>query len=243
MAATAFSRDVFNALQHISESAKWSLSEGVKALGDVISHHKMQHLTGAIRLHHHFPLEENERIVAEVQSDTFISVKPIAVSATEEAGLIPYQWKYSVEEGAWFPLQFFRASKETAAIRDRAFAIFSNVPFLTDVANVLCNVEGGKADQIGLYALYEDVLKGSSEGLMEWTYTDLKKQSIFPYKAEEGGEPWSEERGTSWRFSENGDGVIRVFCSCYCNDHPHSHRSWDDSLQRKSALAGSKPAT
>jgi hypothetical protein len=211
----AYSPSVFNDLDHFEDvrNQPESRADDISRLGEIIRKHGSQEWIGLILLHHHFRLQNNERLVAS-KNQTGVRIVPEVVSGGAE--LIPYSWTYrpGYSGGVWYPLEFVRPGDADVDVAARAERLAGANELLRDLADELTRL--GLERLFGVSVLPEGhVRPGTDELSLETSSADGRALQVSACKVLDVNRLGLVQ--TLWRFT-SGMGSDGAYCN-HCSNH------------------------
>jgi len=208
-----------NELLHINESRKLSLDELALECGDLVTKYGVQNSVAVSRLHHHYELKDNQRVVLTTveasksrREDTAQTNGLIIVKTPRDAqdGDVPYIFGFD-SEGAVVPLEYISKDAADGKLATKIQAmmepVLSNREFLSELFEKYQSQ--GNVKQFGFQAIFEDdVLPPPSEDGMELYEDNWLEYQEVSYRKQEKDQ---DATVTSWRFKE-GAPMHRAFC-------------------------------
>lgn len=225
-----------NALLHIDQSRELELDQQAHECGNVLVSHGVSEFVAVSRLHNHYQLKENEKIVVSVEDssksrlsnslepNTAVIVKKPQLS---KEGDVPYIFKFN-SDGQVVPLEYISGELKDKELLKRlsnqAELVVNNKKFQSDLLAVL--IKQNNVEHLGFQLIFEDDIIARSneeEVLHEDNWYRYQEVAYRPF------EPTQKATVTSWRFAP-GDKEARCYCRgrCYCRWTGQSHMHLSD---------------
>lgn len=234
MLSPEFNTGFFNDLPDMNDRkvAELFLDDKAEILGGLIRQHGLQGKVGVLRVHNHFPLSVNEKVVASlptVMDDEKgrqllglqnIKIEPREVTGDESTSLLPYMFSWNSDGNRLEPLQFF--VKDATMIRDRLNLVAAKPDFIAAFVAKLQDLECTKT--LGFYIHYEDLLQhgDKDDGITEFSLHDSRVQRLFSNHEVEDRFQSIQTTTTQWGFTDQGTFLGRMYCP-YSNG---AHTGW-----------------
>jgi len=242
MTSPDFNTKFFNSLPDMNnrQVAEQFLDDKAEILGDVIRQHGLQGKVGVLRVHNHFPLTGNEKVVASLPSlmdDEYsglllglqnIKIEPREVTGDESQALLPYMFSWNSDVNRLEPLQFF--AKDATLIQDRLNFVAAQPDFIAAFVAKLQELKSTKT--LGFYIHYEDLLQHGDkhDGMTEFSYQHSRVQRLFTnHEVDDSYKATSKTlltTTTQWGFTDHGMFQGRMYCArsgANGEVHWHSH--------------------
>lgn len=235
MLSPGFNTAFFNGLPDMNDRkvAEVFLDDKAEILGDVIRQHGLQGKVGVLRVHNHFPLSDNEKVVASLPSLMDdeqgrrllglqnIKIEPREVTGVESTSLLPYMFSWNSDVNRLEPLQFF--AKDATLIQDRLNSVAAKPDFITAFVAKLQDLECTK--DLGFYIHYEDLLQygDKDDGITEFSLRDSRVQRLFTNHEVEDKYPSMQSTTTQWGFTDQGMFLGRMYCPSNSGVHAGWH--------------------
>lgn len=233
-----------NKLPHIDQAREFDLDSSAIRCGGIFIKHRMESVLAVSRLHHHFHLEGNERILVSVENasksrgkDTRLSNMPVIVKKPQakQKTDIPYIFRFATkidgesESLSIIPLEYIDSQKiDPKLARDlsrRSINVLNSHEFLTDLfATIMAQ---GNIDKLGFQLIFEDevLTKLNNHAVLHEDNWDRYQEVV--YRAFSGDH---QATVTSWRFAKPTDMSSKCVCveRTFCQLTPNGHLSLVD---------------
>jgi hypothetical protein len=230
-----YSVDAFNGLEHIHDASHHEVDAHANTLGALILQYGLEDHCGVWRVHKHWNLGQDERVVGRFGTGTTAKANAMVLgqglddSATiinigvetdaDGGGDMPFGTHFRLQDGICQPMQFMHGGALGDLVRANQSAVLEKEGFIAQYAAVVAAL--GMADKIGLYIVYEDALPGSHDGVLEDTTEEDRTQTLCPVLL--GGTVYPGN-STGWRFEKGGlQGVAIKKHTCCCSWRTPSH--------------------
>lgn len=231
-----------NSLLHIDASGKLNLESAALACGHKLVEHGLENVLAVSRLHYHFPLSNEERIVA-ASSDSSKSKSPFVLSQQEKQPIIikkpqqptstdiPYIFRFNDENGAVIPLEYLDAKSIEPTfgktLAERVTEVLTNRPFLKDMFSTIS--QQGNINHLGFQLIFEDPILGGHDESKVLHEDNWDRYQEVAYRVFDGGKPTTV---TSWRFANDPTDPVKARCYCqsraYCQRTQNGHMRLSD---------------
>jgi len=223
-----------NRLLHIDDSRKIDLEDPAQEIGNLLVEHNLHDMFGVTRLHYHYTLNAQEKVVSSVHrlgQKLIKTPKTMNFSYAEES-VVPYIFQLT-DDGGVLPLEFidlssFAYSSNGQTVAESILAsltvLQSAYLFLGRLSTQLKSMEG--LNLLGLQIIFEDQLLHRPQVVGNATNPcwkpELHEDNWFRYQemSYRPLDPDLETTTTSWRFIP-GDQIssapiIPRKATCYC---------------------------